>query len=46
MEEINIKNELGLKVYINGVPDVTLIPEDITEDFISFSIAEIEKAEL
>ena len=36
MEEINIKNELVLKVYINGTPDIELIPEEIMEEFILF----------
>ena len=36
MEEVKIKNELDLKVYINGVPDITIIPEDLMEEFISF----------
>ena len=36
MEEIKIKNEPGLKVYINGVPDAVLIPDDVMEEFIYF----------
>lgn len=43
MEEIKIKNELDLKVYINGVPDIKLIPDDINEGFISFLEQEINR---
>lgn len=35
MEEVKTENELGLKVFINGVPDVTLMPEDLFESFIA-----------
>lgn len=34
MEEIKIENELGLKVYINGVPDLTLMPKEVFDSFI------------
>ena len=34
MEEIKVKNELGLKVYINGVPDMEFIPEEIMEELV------------
>ena len=43
MEEVTIKNELDLKVYINGVPDITIIPEDLMEEFISFLEQNIHK---
>ena len=43
MEEIKIKNELDLKVCINGVPDVPLIPDDIMEDFAEFLECKIEE---
>lgn len=35
MEEIKIENELELKVFINGIPDVTLMPQEIFDAFIS-----------
>ena len=36
MEEIKVKNELGLKVYINGTPDLTNVPPDFIEELILF----------
>ncbi len=35
LKEILIKNDLGLKVYINGVPDLTLMPTEVFNSFIS-----------
>lgn len=35
MEEIKIENELELKVFINGVPDVTLMPKELFDSFIA-----------
>lgn len=35
MEEMKIENELELKVFINGVPDITLMPKEIFDAFIS-----------
>lgn len=35
MKEIQISNDLDLKVYINGVPDLTNIPQDPTDGFYS-----------
>lgn len=35
MQEITAKNNVsGLKVYINGVPDVRQIPKDVADAFI------------
>lgn len=35
MEEVKIKNNpLGLKIYINGVPDISQIPKDLMDAFI------------
>lgn len=42
MKEVNIRNNTGLKVYINGIPDLKQIPKDIADIFIR-SMA--EKAE-
>ena len=28
MQEIKIKNEIGIKVYINGTPNLTSVPPD------------------
>lgn len=35
MEELKIENELELKVFINGVPDVTLMSKDLFDSFIA-----------
>ena len=35
MEEVKIKNNpLGLKIYINGVPDISQIPKDLMDAII------------
>ena len=34
MKKDHIKNVSGLKVYINGVPDIRNIPEDILDSFV------------
>ncbi len=35
MQEITVKNnETGLKVFINGVPDLKQIPKDVADAFI------------
>lgn len=34
MEEIEIENESELKVFINGIPDVTLMPQEVFKAFI------------
>ena len=34
MKEINLKNNCGLKIHINGVPDIKSIPEDVLDSFI------------
>lgn len=41
MQEIRIENKAGLKVYINGVPNIKSIPSEITECLISFLEQEI-----
>ena len=35
MIEIEIENELGLKIYINGVPDIKEIPPDKLESLVA-----------
>lgn len=48
MREIEVENELGLKVFINGVPDLRQIPKDIAESIISaleLRISEYYKSE-
>lgn len=36
MKEINVKgNDTGIKVFINGVPDLTQIPKNITDIFVT-----------
>lgn len=35
MEEIKIENELGKKIYINGIPDLTLMPKEVFDSFIA-----------
>ena len=42
MQEIKIENKAGLKVYINGIPDIKNIPQEITECLISFLENEID----
>ena len=34
MKEINCKKHSDLKVYINGMPDIKCIPEDILGSFV------------
>ena len=36
MEEVKIKNELNLKVYINGAPDLNSVPRDLMESFVYY----------
>ena len=36
MQKIEVKdNHLGLDVYINGVPDISLIPKDLMDAYIN-----------
>lgn len=36
MKKIEVKeNPLGLDVYINGVPDISLIPKDLMDAYIN-----------
>ena len=36
MKEVNIKgNDTGMKVFINGVPDLTQIPKNITDALVT-----------
>lgn len=35
MKEVNIENELELKVFVNGTPDVTLMPKELFDSFIA-----------
>nr|MBO4518376.1 hypothetical protein [Clostridia bacterium] len=36
MQKIEVKdNPLGLDVYINGVPDISLIPKDLMDAYIN-----------
>lgn len=35
MEEIKIENELKLKVFINGAPDISLMPKELFDSFIA-----------
>ena len=36
MKKIEIKdNPLGLDVYVNGVPDISLIPKDLMDAYIN-----------
>lgn len=41
MIEIKTENELGLKVYINGVPDIKEIPPDKLESLLAVLEMEI-----
>lgn len=44
MKEINVKgNDTGIKVFINGVPDLTQIPKDITDTLITVLEFEISE---
>ena len=44
MKEINVKgNDTGIKVFINGVPDLTQIPKDITDTLITVLEFEIRE---
>lgn len=49
MQKIEVKdNPLGLDVYINGVPDIALIPKDLMDAYINAlteRLLEILKAE-
>ena len=49
MKKIEVKdNPLGLDVYINGVPDISLIPKDLMDAYINAlaeRLLEILKAE-
>lgn len=35
MKEIEVNNDLELKIYINGVPDLQQIPKDIVDRIIA-----------
>lgn len=35
MQEIEVENELELKVFINDVPDIKKIPKDIADSIIA-----------
>ena len=43
MIEIEMENELGLKIFINGVPDIKEIPPDKLESFIAVLEMQISK---
>lgn len=43
MIEIKTENELGLKVYINGVPDIKEIPSDKLESLLAVLEMQISK---
>ena len=43
MIKIEMENELGLKVYINGVPDVKEMPAEKLESFIAVLEMQISK---
>lgn len=43
MIEIKTENELGLKVYINGIPDIKEIPPDKLESLLAVLEMEICK---
>lgn len=48
MQEIEVENEMRLKVFINGVPDLRQIPKDIAESIIAaleLRISEYYKSE-
>lgn len=35
MEEVKIENDLELKVFINGVPDISFMPKELFDGFIA-----------
>lgn len=35
MQEVEGEKDLGLRIFVNGVPDFKLIPKEIAESFIS-----------
>lgn len=41
MVEIDIKNDAKLKIFINGIPNLKNIPNDVMECLIDFLIDEI-----
>ena len=43
MIEIEMENELGLKIYINGVPDIKEIPPEKLESFLAVLEMQISK---
>ena len=43
MIEIEMKNELGLKVYINGIPDIKEMPPEKLESFTAVLEMQISK---
>ena len=43
MIEIEMKNELGLKIFINGVPDIKEIPSDKLESLLAVLEMQISK---
>ena len=43
MIEIEMENELGIEVYINGVPDLKEIPPDKLESLLAVLEMEISK---
>lgn len=43
MIEIEMENELGLKVFINGVPDIDEIPPDKLESLLAVLEMQISK---
>ena len=43
MIKIEMENELGLEIYINGVPDIKEIPPDKLESLVAVLEMEISK---
>ena len=43
MIEIEMENELGLKIFINGVPDIKEIPPDKLESLLAVLEMQISK---
>lgn len=43
MIKIEMENELGLKIYINGVPDIKEIPPEKLESFLAVLEMKISK---
>ena len=39
MEKVEIENELNLAVYINGKPDLTLMPQEVLDTLCSALLA-------